>query len=151
MKKIKEFFDKITNGIVLIIIGLLHTHFTFSEGGFGKQFAVFSEKYFFTISKGMADLPAAAGKTDFETFSAFWFFYFGILIIPLGLLVNSFERRLKALPSSFTVSYLIVVLIGVYMIPNSGITIFMLPQAIYMLFSNYYKIWKQKKNNSQNI
>jgi hypothetical protein len=135
MKIIKQ----ITNGVLLIIIGLMHTYCAVSSSGCGIQFQKFSQSYFFKISKGAAEFPAMAGKTDFETHAAFWFFYFGILIIPLGLLVHSIEKDRKILPSSFTISYLIVVLIGCYMVPNSGMTFFMLPQAIYMLVSNYLK------------
>lgn len=130
---------KITNGIVLIFIGLMHTHYAISSEGCGNQFKEFSKSWFFKISKGVAELPAAVGRTDFETFAAFWFFYFGLLLIPLGLLVHSIERDRKILPFSFTIAYLVVVLIGCYMVPNSGMTVFMLPHAIFMLVRNYLK------------
>ena len=138
MKLIKQ----ITNGIILIAIGLLHTYCALSSSGFGKQFQEFSKSYFFKISSGLDEFPAMAGKTNFETFAAFWFFYFGILIIPLGVLVHSIEKDKKILPHSFTISYLVVVLIGCYMVPKSGMTFFMLPHAIYMLVSNSFKARK---------
>jgi hypothetical protein len=138
-----KLLKKITNGIVLIIIGILHTQLVVSSGGYGRQFLIFSESFFFKISGGMDELPAAVGKTDFEAFAAFWFFYCGILLIPLGLLVHSIEKRNNILPHSFTISYLIFVLIGSYMVPNSGMTFFMLPQAIFMLASNYLKANKK--------
>lgn len=138
----KKIFNKITNGIMLVIIGIMHTQLVVSSGGCGKQFLKFSESYFFKISSGLDQLPAEVGKTDFETFAAFWFFYFGILLIPLGLLVHSIERNKNIIPNSFTISYLIFVLIGCYMVPSSGMTFFMLPQAIYMLVSNYIKARK---------
>ncbi|MCK9155494.1 MAG: DUF6463 family protein [Paludibacteraceae bacterium] len=137
-----KILQKVTNGILLVIIGILHTQLVVSPDGCGKQFFKFSESYFFKISSGLDQLPAEVGKTDFETFATFWFFYFGILIIPLGLLVHSIEKSKKTLPHSFTISYFIVVLIGCYMIPKSGMTFFMLPQAIYMLVSNYLKARK---------
>ncbi|HOI27393.1 MAG TPA: hypothetical protein PKZ15_08105, partial [Paludibacteraceae bacterium] len=68
---------KVTNGILLIIIGILHTQLVVSPDGCGKQFFKFSESYFFKISSGLDQLPAEVGKTDFETFATFWFFYFG--------------------------------------------------------------------------
>ena len=134
--------NKITNGIIIIIIGLLHTKLVVSSGGCGKQFLSFSKSYFYRISGGMDELPANVGKTNFETFAVFWFFYFGIIIIPLGLLVHFVEREKRVLPHYFTISYLIVVIIGSYMIPNSGMTFFMLPHAIYMLIRNYFKARK---------
>lgn len=135
MKVIK----KITNGIVLVIIGIMHTQFALSADGFGNQFQEFSKSYFFYLFRDMENFRAVADRTVFESFAAFWFFYFGLLMIPLGLLVHSIEKRYKILPHSFAISYLIVVLIGCYMMPKSGMTYFMLPHAIYMLGSNFYK------------
>ena len=138
----KNFLNKITNGILLIIIGLLHTKLVVSADGCGAQFSNFAKTNFFRICGGLNELPAAAGKTNFEAFAAFWFFYFGILIIPLGLLVHSIERKYKVLPHTFTISYLVVVLVGAYMIPASGMTYIMLPHAVYMLATNFYKVKK---------
>lgn len=137
-----KIIKKITNGILLIVIGIMHTKLVVSPDGCGKQFAGFRGSYFFKISGGLDELPAAAGKTNFETFAAFWFFYFGVLIIPLGLLVHSIEKANRVLPHYFTISYLIIVLIGCYMIPNSGMTFIMLPHAVYMLTGNYLKAKK---------
>lgn len=131
--------NKITNGVLLIIIGLLHTKLVISPEGCGKLFWNFSETYFYKICNGLEELPAQAGKTNFDILAVFWFFYFGILLIPLGLLVHSIEKSNKTLPHYFTISYLIVVLIGCYMIPHSGMTFIMLPHAIYMLVINYIK------------
>ena len=134
--------NRITNGIILIIIGILHTHLVVSSDGCGRQFLNFSESWFFKINGGMDELPAEVGRTDFETFAVFWFFYFGILLIPLGLLVHSVEKERRILPHYFTISYLIVVIIGSYMIPKSGMTFIMLPHAVYMLIRNYLKARK---------
>lgn len=131
--------NKITNGIILILIGILHTQLVVSSDGCGRQFLKFSESWFFKISGGMDELPAEVGITNFETFAVFWFFYFGILLIPLGLLVHSVEKERRILPHYFTISYLIVVIIGSYMVPDSGMTYFMLPHAVYMLIRNYFK------------
>lgn len=139
MKIIKN----ITNGIVLIIIGIMHTQLVISSGGFGNQFHHFYKSHFFKISEGMAELPAATGVTNFEYFAAFWFFYFGIMIIPLGILVHFIERKKGILPLAFTLSYLIVVFVGSYMIPNSGMTFFMLPHAVFML------VYSSMKNNKK--
>ena len=135
----KNFLNKITNGILLIVIGILHTQLVVSADGYGKQFANFAGINFYRISGGLNELPATVGKTNFETFAAFWFFYFGILIFPIGLLVHAIEKKYNVLPHSFTISYLVVVVIGAYMIPASGMTYIMLPHAIYMLVVNYFK------------
>ena len=138
-----KIINKITNGILLIIIGIMHTHFTFSSGGFQKQMLDFSKTSFYKISNGMDELPASLDTTNFESFAAFWFFYFGIFVIPLGLLVHSIENKKQVLPHYFTISYLIIILLGCYMVPNSGITVFMLPHALYMIISNSIKARKR--------
>lgn len=144
--------NKITNGILLIVIGLLHTKLVVSADGCGAQFSNFAKTNFFRICGGLNELPAAASRTNFEAFAAFWFFYFGILLIPLGLLVHSIERKYRVLPQAFTISYLAVVMIGAYMIPASGMTYVMLPHAVYMLAVNYLKSRKMPKElNSRSI
>jgi len=146
----KRILNKITNGILLIIIGLLHTKLVVSADGCGAQFSNFAKSNFFRICGGLNELPAATGKTNFEAFAAFWFFYFGILLIPLGLLVHSIEQKYTVLPHTFTISYLVVVLVGAYMIPASGMTYIMLPHSVFMLASNFYKSAKMSKRNSLN-
>jgi hypothetical protein len=89
----KKIFRKVTNGIILIIIGLLHTQFALSPGGFGKQFSEFSKSKFFYLFHDLENSRHLAGKELFESFAAFWFFYFGIIIIPFGLLLHSFEKK----------------------------------------------------------
>lgn len=138
---------KITNGIFLILIGLLHTSLAVSPKGGGKQFLNAAKSHFFNISGGRDELPLEVGKTDLETLAFFWFFYFGLLLIPLGLLVYSIEKNKGILPYSFTVSYLIFVLAGSYMIPNSGMTIIMLPHAIYMLIVSHLKVRRLRISN----
>jgi hypothetical protein len=143
-----KYLRKISNGILLIIIGLFHTKLALTNEGFGVKFAEFSNSCFYKIHNGLDELPFTPGKmsvNSLESFSAFWFFYFGIMLIPIGLLVHSIEKSGRVLPAAFTVSYLIIVLIGAYMIPNSGMTIIMLPHALYMLISN---IMKSKKLES---
>ncbi|WP_369887124.1 DUF6463 family protein [Aquimarina sp. AD10] len=56
------------------------------------------------------------------------------MLIPLGILVNYVEKIRGQLPEKFILTYLIIIVIGVYMIPVSGMTFLMLPHAIYMLF-----------------
>jgi hypothetical protein len=134
-----KFLRKITNGILLMVIGVMHTQFALSADAFGRQFKEFAGSWFYKISNGANDVPFVPGHTIYETMAAFWFFYFGIFLFTLGLLVHSLERNGRTLPHSFTVGYLIFVIIGSYMIPASGMTYFMLPHAVYMLVSNYVK------------
>lgn len=116
----------------------------FCRGGGGKQFMNVANSYFYRISGGMDELPIEPGQVGLDMLAFFWFFYFGLLLIPLGLLVHSIEWRKGVLPYSFTVSYLIFIIIGCYMLPNSGMTVLMLPQAVYMLVINHIRIRKNK-------
>ncbi|WP_020528875.1 DUF6463 family protein [Flexithrix dorotheae] len=133
---------KITNGNILIFLGIIHPLLGISPFAFGKQFAGFADKFFFKISEGLSEFPILNGQMNYENFAAFWFFYFGILLIPLGVLINYVEKTNGQIPKNFIWIYLIVVLIGVFMIPFSGMTFFMLPHAIYMLL--------QRKNRGIN-
>ncbi|MEO1485897.1 MAG: DUF6463 family protein [Bacteroidota bacterium] len=123
----------ITNGKILALFGIIHPLLGVSPFAFGEQFAGFAGQFFFKISEGLFEFPLLNGQMQYDNFAAFWFFYFGILLIPLGLLVHHVEKTTGNLPKSFIWAYLIVVLIGVYMIPFSGMTFLMLPHAIYML------------------
>jgi len=130
---------KINNGVVIILLGLLHTNFTLSNDGFGSIIKNFNESYFFHINNGLNELPATTGITNFETMATFWFFYFGLFLIILGILLYYVEKEMKRIPHSFTISYTLVVLVGCYMIPNSGMTFLMLPHAVFMLIYNYFR------------
>jgi len=63
MKVIK----KITNGIVLVIIGIMHTQFALSADGFGNQFQEFSKSYFFYLFRDMENFRAVADPAVFES------------------------------------------------------------------------------------
>lgn len=138
-----KWFRKISNGIVIIFLGLMHTNYALTS--FSVKFHDFFNSYFFKISKGTDELPAAPGKTNYETFAAFWFFYYGLAIILIGILVHNFERKMRIIPHSFTISYIVFLAVGSYMVPSSGMTFFMLPHAIYMLLRNYYNEYRLKR------
>lgn len=107
-------------------VGVIHTALT--PVVYPEQFKSFAGKFFFMINGGFMET-----QVNYETFAAFWCLYFGILLFPLGALLDSIEKKSIAVPKPFIWTYLAVILIGVYMIPYGGMTIFMLPHAIYML------------------
>jgi hypothetical protein len=123
---------KLVNGKILIYTGIAHFLLGISPFAFGKQFSEFASKLFFKVSEGLFEFPLLNGQMNYENFAAFWFVYFGILIIPIGFLVTYIEKTTGEIPHTFIWSYLIVVMIGVFMIPFSGMTFLMLPHAIYM-------------------
>lgn len=126
---------KMTNGKFIIFQGIIHPLLAISPFAFGKQFSGFANKVFFKISEGLSEFPLLNGQMNYENFAAFWFFYFGILLIPIGILVDSIEKENKKISKNFIWSYLVVVLIGCYMIPFSGMTFIMLPHAVFMLLN----------------
>ncbi|KZS39025.1 hypothetical protein AWE51_10685 [Aquimarina aggregata] len=130
---------KLFNGKILIYTGISHCLLGISPFAFGKQFLTFSQTYFFKISDGLFEFPLLNGIMNYENFASFWFVYFGILIIVIGILINYIEKTNKIVPKKFITTYLIAVLIGVYMIPFSGMTFLMLPHAIYMLYQSRNK------------
>ena len=72
-------------------------------------------------------------QINYETFASFWCLYFGLILFPFGVLLDIVEKRNIIPPFGFILTYLIVILIGVYMIPYGGMTILMLPHGIFML------------------
>ncbi len=127
---------KFSNGKIFVFLGVVHSLLGISPFAFGKQFAGFANSFFFKISEGLFEFPLMNGQMNFENFAAFWFFYFGLLLIPIGLLVLHIEKTTGLLPESFVWSYLAMVLTGVFMIPFSGMTFLMLPHAIYIFVQN---------------
>ena len=134
---------KISNGKIIVFFGIIHALLAISPFAFGKQFARFSHKFFFKISEGLIEFPLLGGQMNYENFAAFWFFYFGLLLIPIGILVGYVEKLNGPIPKYFIWSYFIVVLVGVFMIPFSGMTFIMLPHALIML----YQKSQEFKNN----
>ncbi len=120
---------KVTNGKIVILIGIIHTVSTLMPFVYGKQFLNFGQQFFFNINAGFLEM----GQLDYETFAAFWCFFFGLLLFPLGVLLDYVEKKGMQIPRQFIWSYLVVILLGVYMIPLSGFTVFLLPHAVYML------------------
>ena len=120
---------KITNGKIIIAIGVIHTVLT--PVYYWKQYKSFAQQFFFKINDGFM-----ATSVDYETFAAFWCLYFGLLLFPLGILLDSVERIAVKIPTPFIISYLVIILIGVYMIPFGGMTVFMLPHVVFMLVKN---------------
>lgn len=141
-----KYLRKITNGVIIMIFGAMHTNFCLSPDFFGAQFREFSSTGFYDLFKGVEKVTRESRIINFEEFSAFWFFYWGIFLFPLGLLVHSIERNKNILPYSFSISYLAFIIIGAYMIPQSGMALFMLPHAVFMLIQG---IVKRKKLNLQ--
>lgn len=135
---------KLSHGIIVIIIAIMHTQFALSSDGFIKQFIGFSKSNFYNVFPEVEKNLIEPDQKFFEDFSAFWFFYFGMLLIPLGILMHTVERKYGTLPFYFVLSYLVVIILGVYMVPVSGMTYFMLPHAVFLLVWNYFKDKKMK-------
>ncbi len=123
------------HGLLLIITGIAHSLFAVLPAAFGKQFAVFSNTLFFNIDTGLMDFPLFGGKQDFESLCAFFFFYAGPMYIVFGLAVYHLEKSVWEIPVSVSLGFLLYAVIGAYMVPLSGMTLFLLPQAVYMHMS----------------
>jgi hypothetical protein len=123
---------KITNGKVIILIGAIHTILT--PVVYFDQFEIFARRFFFSINNGFME-----ASINYETFAAFWCLYFGLTLFPLGVLLDSVEKKKIPIPKSFIIVYSGLILIGVYMIPFGGMTVFMLPHAVYMIANNRRK------------
>jgi hypothetical protein len=120
---------KITNGKIIVLIGIIHTSLT--PFVYPEQFKKFAHQFFFKINNGFME-----SSVDYETFAAFWCLYFGLMLFPLGILLDSVEKKNMQIPMPFILTYFVIILIGIYMIPLGGMTVFMLPHVIYMLIKH---------------
>ena len=125
--------NKRIHGKLLIITGILHLVVTLLPGIFGKQILYFASHGFFNINKGLLGFPLLGGTLDYESFSAFWFFYMVPILIMFGHLIGNIEKNNGSVPRQIALHFLILSLIGAYMVPMSGMTFFLVPQALYML------------------
>lgn len=120
------------HGRLLMLTGIIHLVLVVMPGVYGEQFYLFSKQYFFYINKGLIDFPLFGGSINHEQFAAFWFFYGGVLTFMYGHLLDKFEKSNGHISREISRVFLFVALIGSYMIPMSGMTFVLLPQALYM-------------------
>lgn len=115
-----------------MLTGFLHVCLVILPGVYGEQFLQFSRHYFFNINNGLIDFPLIGGTLHHPEFAAFWFFYAGPLLFIYGQLLDSFEKHNGVIPKRISVGFIIVSLLGAYMIPLSGMTFLLIPQGVYM-------------------
>ena len=109
----------------LVATGILHNII-----GLGIGFSVLSE----ILQEGLFNTINA----QYDRNAMFWFLFSGFAMMLWG----SLFFQLKRVPESFSWSLLVLSLLGVFIMPVSGIWL-IIPQAIYML-------WYQRKHQSFN-
>ena len=108
----------------LIAVGVIHTLF-------GLLFMrstlaiLWSEGLFNTVN----GQPAREG--------VFWFLYTGVLFLIAGVLIDQIERRHLAIPGFVSWAFAVVTVIGVFVMPISGIWL-LLPPVVGLLIR-----WRQ--------
>ena len=104
----------------LIAVGVIHSLFGFVF--MRSTLAVlWSERGFNTVN----------GQPARE--AVFWFLFTGFLLLTVGALIDQVERRGLALPWFVTWSFVLLTVIGVVVMPISGIWL-LLPPVVGMLF-----------------
>lgn len=124
------------HGRIFLVLGAMHCILAISPLAFFDQFSRFASSGFFRVSEGLLEFPMMEGSMNYENFAAFWFFYFGLALLPIGLLLCFIEKSGQAIPRNFKRCYLALSLLGAYMIPLSGMTFLMLPHALFMFFES---------------
>lgn len=105
---------KVWKGKTIILIGIIHLIY---------GFAVFRDVIFQIISEGFFNTVQEQPLKN----AAFWFIFFGFLVVILGFLVNYLERLSIALPSFLGWSLLGVTCLLVAIMPVSGAWAILLP------------------------
>ena len=113
------------HGILLIATGVIHIVFGLFPIVYLNDWTKFFKKGFWN----------QVLLNDDRSMAAFWFLIAGPLFITLGLAIYEFEIRKMPLPISVGCGLFAVGLVGAVMSPKSGFTVFILPQALFYLFS----------------
>jgi len=120
------------HGRLLMATGVVHVLLAATPGVFGEQLLAFARRGFFNVSQGLAEFPLLGGAFDYEAFAAVWFFYAGPIMFLYGAALDEVER-LQGYVSRRNAGYFIAVsAMGACMVPLSGMTFLLLPQAVYM-------------------
>ncbi|MBI1860390.1 MAG: hypothetical protein HYR96_05680 [Deltaproteobacteria bacterium] len=113
------------HGILLIATGVVHIAFALSPAVYWKDWIGFSKRTFWNQVLITSD----------RSMAAFWFLLAGPLFVLLGMAIYEIEMSGGPLPKSIGVGLLMLGVGGAFMSPKSGFTVFILPQALFYLFS----------------
>ncbi len=121
------------HGIILIITGMIHTFVGVTL--FWEKWCEFPTKFFFNIAPHELkfDRPLIQNFLDLSAEATLWFFISGIVLMILGQIVHGIEVQTRRIPSYLGWELLAFGLVFSWMIPISGFSIFLVPQAIYMI------------------
>ena len=111
------------HGVLLIATGILHTLVTFTP-------ILYSRKWLQFLKNGLFREVRANNE---ESMAAFWFMIAGPLMIFAGMNLYFLELLSGAIPSSIGICLLGISILGAIMMPKSGFTLLLLPQAIFLL------------------
>lgn len=101
-------------GYSLIAIGIIHNAVGFTLG-------------WTTLGETMSDGLIGAFDGDPTREFLFWFLITGFITICLGLLIARLERSGTPLPRSFTIAFGLLTLVGIMLMPASGIWLLLIP------------------------
>ena len=108
-------------GYWLIAVAFIHTVFAL---------VMFANDY-----KSLYDNGIINSITSVQVHAAVWFFLFGQVLFIVGLLVHHYERALgNQFPLSISINLLLLTLIGVVLMPDSGFWL-VFPVVFSMLLS----------------
>ena len=103
-----------------VAVGVIHSLFGFAFMR-GTLAVLWSERLFNTVN----------GQPNRE--AMFWFLYTGFLLLIVGVMVDQTEKRGLAVPSFVNWAFVVLALIGVVVMPISGIWLLLPPVAGLMI------------------
>ena len=93
----------------------------------------FLKKGLFNVSPHSLSEDYSMTFSDIGSEAAIWFFVGGILFFLVGQLMHSLEKKLGRLPTYVGWELLAIGCVFGWMVPQSGFTLLIVPQAIYIL------------------
>jgi len=115
------------HGLLLMATAIIHVLFGLGPKVYGAEWRNFVR----------SKLWKSVWIDNDKNMAAFWFVIFGPVLFLTGMSVYEIETAGLALPSSIGWTLLGVSTFGAIMCPKSGFTVFLLPQAIFYLCSEF--------------
>jgi len=103
---------------------------------------IYWDKWLEFFGKGLLDVsphsltagpPIIAGIFDMTAEAAIWFFIGGVVFFITGQLMHHLEKNMGKLPAFVGWELLAVAIVFAWMLPISGFTFILIPQAAYIL------------------
>ena len=120
------------HGKILMATGVIHCAVA-APTIYGESWRQFMEKGLFNVSPHTWTNNFTISFSDITAEAAVWFFVGGVLFSIIGQLMHILESKVAKPPTFVGWELLAIGVVFAWMLPKSGFTFLVIPQAIYLL------------------